>query len=204
MMAERRGFLRGLVSLPLIGGGVTLIGRPSAVAVPVTTDLQDRYIAWLAHEHRQALCERYAEQGVRIGRLVPMFYFPAAPDIEAAVYAAPPSSRAAVVLSAVGCGLRWRDAQSDYLRFDQYGVPSFGPHRGGMRVCHARLPARLSRTIDVRLAAVGHRVRAAGDDYERSERTPVDSLIHHCELLIATRELHEIGRAMADLDGRLA
>ena len=33
-MADRRGFLRGLVSLPLIGGGVTLIGRPSA-AVPL-------------------------------------------------------------------------------------------------------------------------------------------------------------------------
>jgi len=29
-MADRRSFLRGLVTLPLIGGGVTLIGQPSA------------------------------------------------------------------------------------------------------------------------------------------------------------------------------
>ncbi len=29
-MSDRRSFLRGLVSLPLIGGGVTLIGAPSA------------------------------------------------------------------------------------------------------------------------------------------------------------------------------
>ena len=28
-MADRRTFLRGLASLPLIGGGVTLIGRPT-------------------------------------------------------------------------------------------------------------------------------------------------------------------------------
>ncbi len=33
-MSDRRTFLRGLVSLPLIGGGVTLIGRPAA-AVPL-------------------------------------------------------------------------------------------------------------------------------------------------------------------------
>ena len=33
-MADRRTFLRGLVSLPLISGGVTLIGRPAA-AVPL-------------------------------------------------------------------------------------------------------------------------------------------------------------------------
>lgn len=32
--ASRRGFLRGLTTLPLIGGGVTLIGRP-AKAVPL-------------------------------------------------------------------------------------------------------------------------------------------------------------------------
>lgn len=32
--SDRRGFLRGLVSLPLIGGGVALIGRPAA-PVPI-------------------------------------------------------------------------------------------------------------------------------------------------------------------------
>ena len=35
-MADRRSFLRQLASLPLIGGGVTLIGKPTAAAVPVT------------------------------------------------------------------------------------------------------------------------------------------------------------------------
>ena len=33
-MSDRRSFLRNLVTLPLIGGGVTLIGRP-AQAVPL-------------------------------------------------------------------------------------------------------------------------------------------------------------------------
>lgn len=58
--ANRRGFLRGLVTLPLIGGGVTLIGNPTAAAVPVTPELMHRYCAWLAREHAQALIERDA------------------------------------------------------------------------------------------------------------------------------------------------
>ena len=51
-MSGRRDFLRGLVSLPLIGGGVTLIGQPSAVAEPVTSDLLEAYKTWLFNEHR--------------------------------------------------------------------------------------------------------------------------------------------------------
>jgi len=43
----RRGFLRNLVTLPLIGGGVTLIGNPTRAAEPVTPDLLDSYNAWL-------------------------------------------------------------------------------------------------------------------------------------------------------------
>lgn len=34
-LEQRRGFLRGLVSLPLIGGGVTLIGRAAAQPMPI-------------------------------------------------------------------------------------------------------------------------------------------------------------------------
>ncbi len=56
----RRGFLRGLVSLPLIGGGVTLIGSPTAVAEPCTLGLLDRYTDWLAVEYGEALIERCA------------------------------------------------------------------------------------------------------------------------------------------------
>ena len=57
-MDDRRGFLRGLVSLPLIGGGVTLIGRPTASAVPVTDALFERYYAWVAWEHAEVVAER--------------------------------------------------------------------------------------------------------------------------------------------------
>lgn len=54
----------------------------------------DRYIAWLAHEHRAALMERFGPESF------PMFWFPDMPDIEAAVADAPPSSRARRVLRA--------------------------------------------------------------------------------------------------------
>ena len=55
-MADRRSFLRGLVSLPLIGGGVTLIGAPSApvpliqaAALPAFDDPRQRArYAWEA------------------------------------------------------------------------------------------------------------------------------------------------------------
>ena len=52
-MMERRNLLRGLVSLPLIGGGVTLIGRPAA-RVP----LADVAVAPLLDNPRQRA--RYA------------------------------------------------------------------------------------------------------------------------------------------------
>lgn len=45
--SSRRGFLRGLTRLPLIGGGVALIGAPTAVAEPLTPALLDSYEAWL-------------------------------------------------------------------------------------------------------------------------------------------------------------
>ena len=52
--ASRRGFLRGLTTLPLIGGSVALIGKPSAVAVPVSDELRTRYLGWLAREYVEA------------------------------------------------------------------------------------------------------------------------------------------------------
>ena len=117
-MADRRSFLRGLVSLPLIGGGVTLIGNPTAAAVPVTDALCNQYVDWLATELGHALAERE-------GRRAPPGHADLAIDhrrewcrtnptlnpdrtserfrllpIEA------PSARAAVVLSAVGVPIR--------------------------------------------------------------------------------------------------
>lgn len=131
-LSARRGFLRGLVSLPLVGGGVTLIGQPTAVAEPTTDALLDAYVALLAHEHRAALAERTIRQAERVvadglaaGRTdgrpewldevrgwatrdAPMYWFPDAPAVERVVTSAPPSSRAALVLSAVGHD--WRRA----------------------------------------------------------------------------------------------
>ncbi len=129
--ASRRGFLRGLTTLPLIGGGVTLIGRPTAVAEPVTDALFRAYLGWLSWEHREALVER-EERAVRAmatryaaeGRAVD----PACPEREAewrrqelSWMVAPhyaggchgpsegrPSTRAALVLSTVGHD--WREA----------------------------------------------------------------------------------------------
>jgi len=46
----RRGFLRSLVSLPMLGGGVALIGTPHAVAEPITTGLMQSYRRFLTTE----------------------------------------------------------------------------------------------------------------------------------------------------------
>ena len=51
-MSDRRSFLRGLASLPLIGGSVAILGQPTAAAVPVTRDLINSYKSWLFMEHR--------------------------------------------------------------------------------------------------------------------------------------------------------
>lgn len=114
---SRRGFLRGLASLPLIGGAMALIGAPVAVAEPRTREQLTRYLAWLANEHAAALLElRYGlgdssdvdwigdHAGWASNRLeTPLYWFPDAPDVERAVIAARPSTRAAIVMAAVGC-----------------------------------------------------------------------------------------------------
>ena len=115
----RRGFLRGLLSLPLIGGGITLIGTPSAVAEPVTLPLFERYVDWLSVELGEAIIERsvlrepvYKAQTERWRRewcrgngtlcgLEGQHRFLIPP-------AELPSARAALVLSTVGCD--WRRA----------------------------------------------------------------------------------------------
>lgn len=116
-LAPRRGFLRGLLGLPLLGGGLSLLGAPTAVAAPVTDALRLRYLAFLAHEHRAVLAELNAgaesgpalgRPGVRIDpsnfstfRYPPAFgWLPEAPDLERLVCAAPASTRAALVMSA--------------------------------------------------------------------------------------------------------
>ena len=105
--SDRRGFLRGLVSLPLIGGGVTLIGTPSAVAEPVTTRLLHEYETWLGYEHIRV--SRELRPGTNATGVA--LYGPAHDwhyDRAGREYRhGEPSTRAALVLAAVGCD--WRE-----------------------------------------------------------------------------------------------
>lgn len=114
--SPRRGFLRGLLTLPLIGGGVTLIGNPTAAAEPITDALLDSYDAWLEYERRFLQWQRKRPKIHRLNAP----YRSDTPGWEAYdVIPArnggarfhggdepPAASRAALVLSAVGCD--WR------------------------------------------------------------------------------------------------
>jgi hypothetical protein len=116
----RRGFLRGLVRLPLIGGGLALSGAPTAVAIPPDVAMLHRYCSFLVHEHATARAEwcnwRYpgaygfdlsTDVRTRSGEeILPYCWFPDdTPDIVSAIRSAPPSSRAALVLSAANLPL---------------------------------------------------------------------------------------------------
>ncbi|MGU3537754.1 hypothetical protein [Methylobacterium sp. A54F] len=110
--ASRRRFLRGLTTLPLIGGSVALIGTPSAVAEPVTKDLLIAYADWLLLERRILLRELIPDAASRAratdtclsGSRTDAFHIPPDGDWRAVPK---PSTRAALVLSAVGCD--WRE-----------------------------------------------------------------------------------------------
>lgn len=123
--ASRRGFLRGLTTLPLIGGGVALLGSPTAVAEPITTDLLNSYDAWLEYERRHLRWERFKTPlwDVHNPGLQSVWYdsvrkqhFDYVPVANAGgryhlsddpKLQAQPSTHAALVLSAVGCN--WRE-----------------------------------------------------------------------------------------------
>jgi hypothetical protein len=107
----RRGFLRGLAALPLIGGGVTLIGNPTAAAVPVSRVLLHAYGQWLHMERRILLHEMYPDPEQRrwanmlspvgCNRGVDLYHLPSSPMDWRTI--PQPSSRAAAVLATVGC-----------------------------------------------------------------------------------------------------
>lgn len=106
--ASRRGFLRGLTTLPLIGGGVALIGSPTAAAVPVTGGTIATYIAWLDAERR------YVQWASGCRGFIPQMnpgaaYHDRVRDVHAAAREA--VERAPVVLSAVGCLLTCPEAE---------------------------------------------------------------------------------------------
>lgn len=49
-LAPRRAFLRGLLTLPLVGGAVELLGNPRAVALEADNQLMFEYGQWLSWE----------------------------------------------------------------------------------------------------------------------------------------------------------
>ncbi|MRI57426.1 hypothetical protein D8770_26340 [Methylobacterium sp. DB1607] len=109
--ASRRGFLRGLTTLPLIGGGVALIGNPTAAAVPVTGGTIATYLAWLHFE------QRYVSYALGARGLVPMLNpgadFHDRDGAHSTVLAARRAiERAPIILAAVGCPLTCPEAEA--------------------------------------------------------------------------------------------
>ena len=120
--SDRRGFLRGLVSLPLIGGGVTLLGAPSAVAEPVTVRLLREYHDWLMYERHELAREIQANPRlvVNVNACWGAAWRwhrargPLCLDSDGDAMgdgSSFPSGRAALVMSAVGCNWREGDAR---------------------------------------------------------------------------------------------
>lgn len=111
--ASRRGFLRGLASLPLIGGGISLLGKPTAVAEPVSRELLLAYSEWLRVERNRVHAELfgltdrpdllpYSAMPITLEPNNP-FYVPPRPEM---CVPGPASSRAALALAAVD--VEWR------------------------------------------------------------------------------------------------
>lgn len=106
----RRAFLKHLAKLPLIGGAVGalgLIAQPEAVAEPVTPALLDAYKSWLLNEYMHVCQEldpgRPIDFGFAPNNAGGMYHWRAFGQPPAPA----PSTRAAIVLSAVGCD--WKD-----------------------------------------------------------------------------------------------
>ncbi len=118
-MLERRAFLSSLVALPLVGGGVKLIGQPTAAAVPVSDGLLRNYEAWLAWERYQLQREIWGED---VATKCTTFLAVNLPGEQwhnpwsHGEVCPPASTRAALVLSAVGCPLD--DKRSLYANMD--------------------------------------------------------------------------------------
>ncbi len=102
--SSRRGFLRGLTTLPLIGVGVALIGNPIGVAAAPDRRMLAAYNEWLFYERRLLCIESFG--GIGAEEFTPAnsgahdFHFPSGLSWKDAPQ---PSTRAALVLSAVGC-----------------------------------------------------------------------------------------------------
>lgn len=122
--ASRRDFLRGLTTLPLIGGSVALIGAPSAVAASVTPGMLATYSCWLDTERRAlhyASLENRNSDFIPYINPAPNFHWgTAAFDRERSGIAA--QMRAPLVLAAVGCPLTSAEKQwGPVFRFARHG-----------------------------------------------------------------------------------
>ena len=118
-MSDRRTFLRGLASLPLIGGSVAILGSPGAAAMPVTNDLMQSYKSWLFMEHRMVSYELAGYDRQRAHEIEDLQGFEGTPGEQwhfqwaregtrgpaGWIDAPQPSARAAVILSAAGVPL---------------------------------------------------------------------------------------------------
>ena len=109
----RRSLLRGAFQLSILGASVPLVTRRVFAGEPtlITRDLLSSYNAWLHYEHRLLAMEMYPELGADADRWIPgnnmgaQWHFRSTwpqtwEDLPQ------PSTRAALVLSAVGCD--WR------------------------------------------------------------------------------------------------
>ena len=113
---ERRGFLRALTAIPLLGGGIKLFGEPTSAAVPISPALLRKYAAFLNRELFATWLEtrliespwHFTDMGYSLSdsstwRKLPLWWpLPDDPACEALVTRTAPSSRAAVVLGAAG------------------------------------------------------------------------------------------------------
>ncbi|MCJ2018630.1 hypothetical protein MKK84_14485 [Methylobacterium sp. E-065] len=117
---SRRGFLRGLTTLPLIGGGVVLTGEPTASATPITPGLLATYSAWLAYERTLLHHASLESRSEFIPAMNPAlsFHFPRRGELFAddacMVSGRRAQERAAIVLAAAGCTLTSPDAEEQW------------------------------------------------------------------------------------------
>ena len=104
-MPDRRTFLRGLASLPLIGGSVAILGQPTAAAVPVTPFLMADYADFLGLERWRVLSGLYGDLGAqRATCSLPCH----GEQWEWHRTSGPPSTRASVVMATAGVTLTTR------------------------------------------------------------------------------------------------
>ena len=123
----RRGFLAGLTKLSLIGGSVALIGQPRGVAEAATPNMLEAYKTWLEFE-RRALCwemaaeplwqHRYrnfeSSDRIELSKAIDGSFMFVGRSHTHPFDAGAPSTRAALVMSAVGC--EWRESEARAAR----------------------------------------------------------------------------------------